>query len=84
MLLEDENLEENFECGGRSWDPSRNYKLLMITRFLYFQLFQEPSKLKMEGEDKDLWEMLNAFTMNDEENSDEGRYLLTMHHLEED
>lgn len=42
----------------------------LISGYSYFQLFEEQSKVEMQGEDKDFWESLNAFALCYNKSSD--------------
>ena len=49
----------------------------LISGYSYFQLFEEQSKVEMQGENKDFWESLNAFAMCDNKSSDNKSHLHT-------
>ena len=47
----------------------------VLTKYLFFQLFEEQYKVEMQGKDKDLRESLNTFAMSNIKSSDDGIHL---------
>ena len=75
----DDSVDGKFETMWTMWlIESCVRNICLISGYSYFQLFEEQSKVEMQGEDKDFWESLNAFAMSDNKSSDNKSHLHTI------